>query len=84
MASGRVSSSDFPPGYLEEYNGDSLLAIGIVFIILEVVFVALRFWARRIGQVAWGADDGLIIAGLIFCEGLIACGFGEYYLDVDF
>ncbi|KAI4204291.1 MAG: hypothetical protein LQ350_001271 [Teloschistes chrysophthalmus] len=61
------------PYPVEEYNGDSLRAIAILFIVLTTVCVAIRFYARRVGNVKWGLDDSLIIPGTIFCLALCTC-----------
>ncbi len=83
MASNQASGSRYPPGYLEEYNGNGPITVAIVFISLEVICVALRFWARRIGKTAWGADDSLIVVGAMLCLGLIGVCLGEHYLEID-
>lgn len=64
------------PYPVEEYNGDSLRAIAILFIVLTTVCVAIRFYARRVGNVKWGLDDSLIIPGTIFCLALCTCALG--------
>ena len=84
MARDQVPVSQFPPSYLEEYNGNSPVVVAIVFIVLEVVCVALRFLARRISKTAWGADDSLIIPGAISCLSVIGCSLGEECFDIDF
>ncbi|MCJ1465078.1 hypothetical protein MMC07_003694 [Pseudocyphellaria aurata] len=63
----------------KEYNGEGLIAVATVFITIEVVVVVLRFWARRIGKVAWGADDVLIIPGAILCLGVIVCSLVDLH-----
>lgn len=60
-----------------EYNGQSYVAVAVAFIVLEVICVALRFWARKIGKIAWGLDDSLIIAAAVLCLALIGCSLGE-------
>ncbi|KAI4181610.1 MAG: hypothetical protein L6R41_006521 [Letrouitia leprolyta] len=65
--------SDYSPEYLHAYNGDSLYAVSILFILLVTLCVTLRFYARRMGNVAWGLDDSLIIPGAIFCLALCTC-----------
>ena len=84
-----MSKLQYPPGYLEEYIGQPLLSLSITFIVLETVCVALRFCARRIGKVSWGADDTLIIPGFVFCIAVCASIIGEYpehapRFEVDF
>jgi hypothetical protein len=66
----------YPPGYLEEYNGKPLFAVSVAFIVLEIFFVVLRFWARKIGNVRWGADDIFIILGLMCSVGVCVCSLG--------
>lgn len=83
MASDQSRVAQLPPGYREEYNGEGIVAVATVFIAIEVVGIVLRFWARRIGKIAWGADDVLIIPGAIFCLGVIACGLGEQWLEMN-
>lgn len=61
----------------QEYNGQGSVAVAAVFIVLEVVFVALRFLARKIGKIAWGWDDSLMIAATISCLAVIGCSLGE-------
>ncbi|MCJ1467260.1 hypothetical protein MMC07_005884 [Pseudocyphellaria aurata] len=73
MASDQSRIAQFPPGYSKEYNGGGVIAVSMVFIAIEVVVVVLRFWARRIGKIAWGADDVLIIPSAILCLGVIVC-----------
>lgn len=77
MANNQSSVTLFLPSYLEEYNAQVPNSVGILFIVLEVVCVLLRFWARIIGKIAWGADDTLIIIGAILCLAVIACCLGE-------
>ena len=55
------------PAYHSEHDTNGVVPVAIVFTILEVTCVALRFWARRIGKVSWGVDDSLMIPGLVFC-----------------
>ena len=76
-----ASPAKFPPGFLNQYIGHAPFAAGIAFIVLEVLAVLLRFWARRIGKVAWGADDTLIIPGAIFCVAVCGCGIGKKCYD---
>lgn len=70
----------YSPGFLAEYKGSGPYHVAIVFLCLETFCIILRFWARRIGKVAWGADDTLMIPGTIFCLALCACAIGEQSL----
>ncbi|KAI4169569.1 MAG: hypothetical protein LQ343_005589 [Gyalolechia ehrenbergii] len=55
------TTDPYTPEYLHTYNGDSLYAVAILFIVLVTVCVTLRFYARRMGNVTWGLDDSLVI-----------------------
>lgn len=59
------SPNDYPPGYLEESIGPTLVAISALFIALDVVFVCLRFYSRRLIKTPLGWDDILILPALI-------------------
>ena len=71
-----MSNGQYPPGYLDEYRGQTLIDLAIAFLVIETVCVALRFYARRIGKVPWGADDTLIVPGFILCAAVCACTIG--------
>lgn len=77
LANMSAAPPSFPLGYLEEYNGAGTITVCVLFIVLETVCVALRFVARRLGNVAWGTDDSLIIPGLVFNLALIGCSLGR-------
>ncbi|MCJ1380722.1 hypothetical protein MMC17_003830 [Xylographa soralifera] len=77
MASLNITAEDYPPGYLEQYQGNPPLVLAITILPLEILFVGLRFYARRVGRVRWGADDTLIIPGAILCVALCACGISN-------
>ena len=47
-------------------NEASVLATSIVFIVLGIVAVSLRFFVRRDRKVALGADDWLIAVALVW------------------
>lgn len=62
---------------MEEYNGDGLYAIAILFICLVTLSIVLRFYAHRVGNVKWGLDDTLIIPASVSCLALCACALGK-------
>ena len=68
-----ATTASFPPSYLTEYQGATPVALSIAFIVLEVFFVSVRYWARHVGHVKWGADDILMIPATMLC--LTLCGF---------
>ncbi|GAB1212845.1 hypothetical protein ATERTT37_001994 [Aspergillus terreus] len=47
------------------YSGDSLMGVSIAIAVLQVLIVALRFYARYVQRVALALDDYLIILALI-------------------
>ena len=69
--------ASYPPGYMEEYNGDGLYAIAILFICLVTFSLVLRFYAHRVGNVKWGFDDTLIIPASVLCLALCTCALGK-------
>ncbi|KAF2805106.1 uncharacterized protein BDZ99DRAFT_450637 [Mytilinidion resinicola] len=50
----------YPPGYLEEYSGQGLIAASVAFIVLEVLVAGLRLYARRMKEPGRGLDDWFI------------------------
>ncbi|KAF5872207.1 putative integral membrane protein [Botrytis fragariae] len=73
-------STTFSPEYLAQYRGNTPIAICVTFIVLEIVFVALRYCARWVGKAKWGMDDFLMIPALILC--LEQCGVGIAFIIV--
>ena len=73
------SASTYPPGYLQQYSGNRLLAVSIVFIILDTIFVALRLYTRRAANNSkWGFDDDFLMPALIMNLGMCSLGIGAY------
>ena len=46
-------------------NGDAIIATGVVFTVLAVVAVGLRFASKRMTSAAVGVDDWLLLAALL-------------------
>ena len=51
----------------------STRTLSIVFTVIAVVFVALRFLARSRQGAGYGLDDWLIVAALLFLVGNLVC-----------
>ena len=49
----------------EEYSGNKLVAISILFVILSTVIIILRCFARSLTRAVYGWDDYLVFAGFI-------------------
>ena len=56
-----------PSGDRAEHDTNGVVPVAVIFTILEVTCVALRFWARKIGKVSFGVDDSLMVPSLILC-----------------
>lgn len=67
----------FPPGYVEQNVGSYTLTVAIAFIILEIIFVALRFTSRHLSKTHSGLDDVFIVPSLVFCLGICVLAIVE-------
>lgn len=65
----------YPPGYLQEYNGDILRNVAISFIVLVTAVVALRFYARSLSKATLGLEDVLIVPAYITCLSICILSF---------
>ncbi|RAL63837.1 hypothetical protein DID88_003480 [Monilinia fructigena] len=82
----QAMAAEFPPGYLESYDGHKLVAICVTAIVLDLFFFAARFTSRWIHNTPKGWDDFLMIPALVFtlmlaAEGLVGityCGVGYH------
>ena len=70
------------PASNEEYHGNKLVTISIVFMILNTIFVILRCYSRSITKVAYCWDDYLIFASYISNIGLCAASICTYALFI--
>ena len=71
-----VTSGDerFPPGYLEEYSGDDLIRVSAVFIVLQILIVGARFFAKTKVVAPLGVDDYVILPALLCALGCCFTG----------
>jgi hypothetical protein len=67
MAGPEFSSNpnDYPPGYLAEYKGGELIATSVILIVLNLVFFALRLYARKVKGTPADLDDWFLWPALI-------------------
>ena len=65
-------SQSLPPQYLEAYIGHELVAVAVMFIVLDIICVTLRISARHLSKARLGLDDYLIIPSLMICVGVCA------------
>ena len=56
---------DYPPAYLQAYIGNRSINVAISFIVIEVIVVAARFYAKTKISASLATDDFLIIPALV-------------------
>ena len=71
------SLSDLPSAYLNENIGARLIRVAVAFIVLEFIFVTLRYYSRYTIKTRVGLDDVLITPALIICLCLNSLAIGE-------
>ncbi|KAF1956866.1 hypothetical protein CC80DRAFT_593548 [Byssothecium circinans] len=67
------------PEYLAEDSGPTLIAISVLFIVLDSIFVALRFYARNLNHSPIGLDDFIVPFGWFNHVGLCILGITMVY-----
>lgn len=65
-----------PPGYASEYSGDKLRDVAIAFIVIDVVFVGLRYVSQWVGRKPMGLDGWLMLPALLANLGICIAGLG--------
>ncbi|KAH7303846.1 hypothetical protein B0I35DRAFT_484909 [Stachybotrys elegans] len=56
-------------------DGPSMLAAFSVLIVISTIFVALRFWAKRLSGISWQTDDWLCLSSLVIHHGSMVSGY---------
>lgn len=77
MSAAHEPKMSYSAEYLAEYDGSPLHVVSIFFIVVSILCVALRFYAHRVANVAWGLDDALTIPGKVFCLNVCICSLSE-------
>lgn len=72
------SSNDYPPGYFKQSTGATVVAVSTALIALDVVFVCLRYYARRLSNTPWGWDDTLVCPALVVNIGTCSLTLRKY------
>ena len=75
---GKMASQEATQEYSDEYIGHILVIVAILFIVLEGIFVGLRFISRHLAKTTWGLDDTFIIPSLLFCWGIAILSLGRF------
>jgi hypothetical protein len=66
------------PEYLAEYSGGTLIAISVLFIVLDTILVALRFYARHLIRSPICLDDFIVPFGWLTHVGVCILGISQY------
>ena len=69
--------------YLNESSTEGLLVASILFIVLDISAVALRFISRRASHTPLSRDDFLTLPALFFCLSICAMGIGIKALEAS-
>lgn len=77
---GMASPEEYSDGFLRQSKQGLINSVSAVFIVLEVVCVALRFVSKRVGRLKLGWDDAFMVLGLLFCIADAAATMGECWL----
>jgi hypothetical protein len=62
----------------QEYCGNKLVTISIVFMIFNTIIVILRCYARSLTKAAYGLDDYLVFASFVSNIGLCVVSIRTY------
>lgn len=57
---GSPAPEDFPPGYLEAYNGNQLVAATTAILVVATILLVLRIYGRGLKPGSRGWDDVLL------------------------
>lgn len=71
-----LEAAGYSPAYVDENRSYSVVATAIALMAFDTCIVGLRFWSRWLRRRDFRWDDGLILAGLVFCLTLNATFIG--------
>jgi hypothetical protein len=64
------STSEFPPGYLEQYSGKPMVATTVAILVIATILFGLRAWVRISLTTFKGWDDYLLLPAWLVLIGL--------------
>jgi len=64
------STAKFPPGYLEQYSGNPMVAATVAILVIATILCGLRAWVRVFLTKVKGWDDYLLLPAWLFLIGL--------------
>lgn len=67
----------YSPEYLAEDRGQTMIAISVLFIVLDIVFLWLRAYAQKLARIAIGLDDIIISLACFTHIGLCILGISK-------
>lgn len=75
-----LPTQNFSPGYMNQYSGNRLVVVASVFIAAEIIFVALSFVAKIVGQRQriWRREEWFTVFGLGCNLAMNAISLGIY------
>ncbi|KAM3074407.1 hypothetical protein ACMFMG_002786 [Clarireedia jacksonii] len=63
----------------DDYSKSQMIGLGFSFIVLPIIAVALRFWAKYLGRRSFQLDDYLILVALAFAIGCCSVQLAATY-----
>ena len=72
---------DWSPGNRDPRGGNALLGAAIGIAVVQILFVAARFFTRFIQRMKIGVDDYLILFALVCINAKIANGIKQCYMS---
>ena len=72
-----TTNISFTSEYLDQDHSGGLLATSVLFIVIDISVVALRFVSRRLNKTPLGRDDFMSVPALFFCLTVCAMGIGK-------
>ena len=75
---------DLTPQYLSEWNGRPVVITAIILIVLNTIFVFLRFLSRYQQTAPYGWDDFLIVPSWLLTVAISLVSIGESNENVTY
>jgi uncharacterized membrane protein (DUF485 family) len=79
-----IASPHISAEYHAENQGHVLVAVAILFIVLDILFVALRSYAQRLNEASIGLDDMIIPFAWLSRIGLCILAIRETWVLTEF
>ena len=83
MSTANSAPTNFPANYAQQDDSGTLYGVAIAFIILETIFVGLRYYSRYLIKAKLGIDDMLMVPALLSAVSVAALLIGAYPIIND-